>query len=242
MNRIICALIGIVLIPHISNGQFTKGTRVAGFSLGGLFFDAGETDYSAQSPTTGYRSSTNSLGFRLTPSLGYFISNETLLGARLLAGFRYDKYIDAANNITFRKKEDRVSEWGLGVFARHYLGSSGKYLPYGQVNIDAGIGQSRTEGFSYTSTYRESYTGKSKGNFFSGAGLQIGFTRMLSSTIGLDISAGYEYRYEKNNIRTDTDRDLDLDGIPDEQLVSDISTKSRNHGLMISLGLIAFIK
>ncbi len=242
MNRFFCAIIMILLLPAICHSQFSKGTRVAGFSLGGLFFDAGQTDYSAQAPTTGYRSNTNSLGFRLTPSLGYFVSNETLLGARLLAGFRYDKYIDAANNITFRKKEDRVSEWGLGLFARQYLGSSGKYLPFGQVNIDAGFGQSRTEGFSYTSTYRESYIGKSKGNFFAGAGLQLGLTRMLSSTIGLDISAGYEFRYEKNKIRTDTDRDIDLDGSPDEQLVSDISSKSRNHGLVLSLGLIALIK
>lgn len=231
-----------LMLPLGASSQFTKGTWVPGFSAASVFFDAGTTEYSAAPPTNGYKSTTNSLGVQLTPSIGYFVSEKTMLGARLLANFQYDKYIDAVNNITFRKKEDRVGRYGLGIFARHYFSASGKFLPWGQVNVDAGIGNTHSEGFNYTSTYRESYVGKSSGNFFASGGVNLGLTRMLSGNVGLDISAGYLFTSEKTQTRTDTDRDVDMDGSIDEQLVSDITAKTRKHGLVIAVGVSVFLR
>lgn len=230
-----------ILLPMGAFCQFSKGTWVPGINAAGLFFDAGTTTYTAPPPTEGYESKTNSLGFQLTPSLGYFVSSKTMIGARLIAGYQYDKYLDVSNNITFRKKEDRVGRYGLGIFARHYFAESGKFLPWGQLNIDAGTGNAKTEGFHYTSVYRESYEGKSSGNFFTSVGLQVGVTRMLSDHVGLDMSAGYAFTTEKTKTVTDTYRDVDMDGSIDERLNSDITAKIKKHGLLLSVGISVFL-
>ncbi|MCR6721846.1 MAG: outer membrane beta-barrel protein [Chitinophagaceae bacterium] len=230
-----------IALPMGAFCQFSKGTWVPGINAAGLFFDAGTTTYTAPPPTEGYESKTNSLGFQLTPSLGYFVSSKTMIGARLIAGYQYDKYLDVSNNTTFRKKEDRVGRYGLGIFARHYFAESGTFLPYGQLNLDAGTGNTKTEGFNYTSVYRESYEGKSSGNFFSGLGLQIGVTRMLSDHVGLDISAGYSFTSEKTKTVTDTYRDVDMNGTIDEQLNSNITANTKKHGFLLSVGLSVFL-
>jgi outer membrane protein W len=233
-NRLLLLLI---LVPFMASSQFSKGTLVPGISFGTLFFESGKTDYSAAPPTTGYTSNRNSLGFQLAPSIGRFVNDRVLLGARLIARFEYDKYIDAANNITFRKKEDRVSEWGLGLFSRYYFITGEKWLPFGQFQVDGGIGQTRTEGFEYSNNYREDYLGKSKGNFFISSGLQLGLTRMLNSNVGIDFSAGYLFTHRKTKTRTDTFRDVDLDGQTDEQLVSEITAKTNDHGFTLQAGI-----
>lgn len=231
-----------VLTPFASYSQFAKGTWVPGLQLGGMLFESGTKEYTAPPPTGSYTSSVNSLGIQVSPSLGYFISDKTMLGARLLAEFQYDKYIDATNNVTFRKKEDIVGRYGLGIFARQYLYNTGKFLPWGQVNVNAGIGTMKVEGFSYTNDYRESYKGKGSGNFFISAGLQAGLTYMMNDHVGFDMSAGYLFTREKQKTHTDTYRDVGVDGNIDEHLVADIDTKSKVHGLSVSLGFVVFLK
>lgn len=241
MNRYLLLFL-IIMAPMAGFSQFSKGTIVPGFSLGSLFFESGKTNYSAAPPTAGYTSNRNSLGFQLSPSVGRFVSDRMMIGARLIASFKYDKYIDAANNITFRKKEDRVADWGLGIFTRYYFAGGNKWLPYAQLHLDGGIGQTRTEGFEYSNNYREEYIGKSKGNFFVNTGLQAGFTRMLSNQVGLDISAGYLFSHRRSKTRTDTYRDLNLDGQADEQLISEITATTNDHGLVLQAGISVFLK
>ena len=235
MNRIVVLL--FFLAPLSATAQFSKGSWVPGLSVGTAFFNSGTVEYTVPPPTAGYTSSTNSLGFSLTPSMGYFVSSKTMIGGRLVAGFTYDKYIDDANNVTFRKKEDRSSQWGLGLFARQYLGESSRYLPFAQIQIDGGISPAKVEGFNYTSTYRESYTGKGKGNMFFNAGLQLGLTRMLNENLGLDFSAGYLFSHKKTRTVTNTDRDINFDGSIDEMIQSDLTANSNNHGFSLQVGI-----
>ena len=222
------------------HAQFKKGTLVPGFNIGSAYFNSGKTEYSAPAPTNGYTSSTNSTGFRLSPSLGLFISDKTLVGVYLNGNYGYEKYIDASNNITFRKLTINSFSAGLGLFARNYFGT-GRFLPFAQLNIDGGIGSSKTNGFNYTTVYRESFTGKSSGDFLTNAGLSVGVTRLLSEEVGLDLSFGYTFTHQKKKFKQTTLRDVGNDGSIDESSMSDLSTKINNHGLAIAFGIQVFL-
>lgn len=232
----------IMLSVTPARAQFKKGMRMPGITIGSAFFNSGKTEYSAPAPTNGYTSNTNSAGINLSPSLGWFISDKTVVGVRITGGYKYEKYIDADNNITFRKKENKSFTTGLGGFARNYFAVSGRLLPFVQVNADAGIGSSKTDGFNYLPTYKETYSGKSSGDFFANAGVAAGVTKMLNTHVGVDLYFGYTYSYYKNSFKTNTARDVGNDGSIDENAVSDITSKITNHGLAIGIGLQVFLE
>lgn len=229
----------LVITPAFS--QFQKGMRVPGLTVGSAFFNSGSVEYTSPPPTDGYKSNTNSLGFDLLPSLGWFISDRTVIGGRVLLGYRYDKYLDESNNVSFRKKEERNFSAGVGVFLRNYFNTTGRFIPFTQVNIDGGIGNTTTEGYNYTQTYREAFNGKSSGDFFARAGLMVGVTRMIGKHTGIDLSAGYMYSYDKDEFRIDSERDIDFDGTIDETGISSLTSKSRNHGFTLSAGIQVFL-
>ncbi len=212
-----------------------------GITAGSIFFNSGKTTYSAPPPTTGYTSNTNSAGINLSPSLGWFITDRTVAGGRVSGYYRYDKYVDASNNVTFRKKEDRATQWGLGAFIRNYFTQAGRFIPFGQVTVDGGLGSARTEGFNYTSAYRETYKGKSGSSSFINAGISAGVTRLLGEQVGLDLAVGYTFSHTQQKFTTDTFRDVGIDGTIDETLKSEITTRMNNHGVTLSMGIQVFI-
>lgn len=225
----------------VCNAQFSKGMRMTGGTLGSGFFNSGKYDYSFPAPTAGYTSDANSFGISLSPNLGWFISDNTVVGARLSIGYNYEKNIDAFNNVTFRKKTDTKLQIGLGGFARNYFKSSGSFLPFGEVHLDAGIGSSTTEGFTYTTTYKDSYDGKSSGDFYGDAGLSFGATKMLNPHTGLDFFAGYTFFYNKTKFKTTTQRDVDINGSIDETRIDNPTTKLTNHGFTFGIGFQVFL-
>lgn len=235
-----CLLL-IVVFTTSSSAQFSKGMRMAGSTIGSGFFNAGKYEYSFPSPTNGYTANNNSFNIHLSPNFGWFISDHTVISIRLSAGYTYEKNIDASNNVTFRKKENEKMLIGLGGFARNYFSSSGSFIPFGQAHLDAGLGSSSTEGFAYTTVYRESYKGKSSGDFFADAGLSFGVTKMLNPHVGLDIFAGYTFFYNKNTFKTTTYRDVDIDGSIDETNIENPATKFTNHGFTFGVGLQVFL-
>ena len=239
--RIAISLLVVFLYSSTQvNAQFEKGTRMVGFSIGSAFFNSGKSDFSVPSPTTsGFTSNTNSFALNFTPNIGWFISPDLAIGGRIVLGYDYDKNIDAANNITFRKDVEKAFNVSLGAFARKYFNSTG-FMPFAQLNIDAGTGSSKKDGFYYTTSYKETYTGKSSGDFNYDAGLSLGLTKMLSTTVGLDIIAGYLYSSNKNKFKTTTQKDIDYNGSIDEEGVTDLSTKTSNHGFNIGVGLQVF--
>lgn len=220
--------------------QFSKGTRMVGATIGSAFFNSGKSEYSVASSTPGYTSNTNAIGINLSPSFGWFLNSSTVVGGRLLFGYDYDKIIDDQNNITFRKNEDKQFSVSLGAFARKYFGTDG-FIPFAQLNIDAGTGNTKKEGFYYASNYKETYSGKSSGDFVADAGLSLGLTKMLNKNVGLDIFAGYLYSYEKTKMKTTTSKDIDYNGTIDEEGISNLTTKSTTHGVHIGIGLQVFL-
>lgn len=242
MHRFTLLFFAFTLVTGTAaNAQFKKGQLMPGITVGSIFFNSGKTTYSAPPPTNGYTSNTNSVGINLTPSLGWFITDRTVVGGRLSANYRYDKYVDASNNVTFRKKEDRITQWGLGAFVRNYFSQAGRFIPFGQLAADGGLGSARTEGFNYTSSYRESYKGKSGSSSFFNAGVSVGVTRLLSDQVGLDLAVGYTFSHTQQKFTTDTFRDVGIDGTIDETLKSEVSTRMNNHGVTLAMGIQVFI-
>lgn len=231
----------LTICAFSSNAQFTRGMRMAGSTLGSGFFNSGKYEYSFPAPTLGYTAHTNSIGLTLSPAFGWFISDHTVVGGRLEVVYGYEKNIDAMNNVTFRKNETDKLLFGIGGFARNYFPVSGSFIPYGEVRLDAGMGSSSKEGFTYTSTAREKYKGKSSKDFYADAGLVAGVTKMLSDHVGLDIFAGYTFFYNKNTFKLTTDRDIDVNGTIDETSIDNPSTKLTNHGFTFGVGFQVFL-
>lgn len=215
-----------------------------GITLGSAFFSSGKYTYTVPPPTAGSTESTNSVGLNLTPSYGWFISDRTVVGAQLSVGYRYDKNIKAdANNVTYYKNIFKRYTILAGAFARNYFQAGGSFLPFAQASFNAGFGPSRHEGFNYNNSplYKETFNGKSSGDFSANAGFSIGLTKMLSPHVGLDITAGYVYSYTKNKYKTNLDRDIDIDGSIDENEQGDLTTKFTNHGFSIGAGFQVFL-
>ncbi len=222
--------------------QFSKGMRMPGLTVGNIFFNSGTTDYTSSSPNTaGYTSSINKGGFTLSPGMGWFVADDLVVGAQLIAGYTYDKNIDDQNNVTFRKNIYRSFNGGIGAFARKYFLTAKSFIPFAQASIAGGTGSSKSEGFLYATNYKETYTGKSSGDFFANAGAQLGVTKMLSDHAGIDISAGYLYSYTKNTFKNSVARDIDFNGSIDETGTEEITTKKNNHGFMLSVGFQVFL-
>ena len=236
-----CLLFIILSFCFKSQAQFQKGMRMAGATLGNAFFNSGNYDYTfPQGTTPPYSSKTNSLGITLSPNMGWFVADNIVIGGQLVLGYVYDKTLDIENNITFRKKVNKNFEAGLGAFARGYLGSFAGFAPFGQLNIDAGSGSSNTEGFNYTTNLKESFSGKSSGDFNFGANFLVGVTKMFNANTGLDIFIGYDFSRNKSTFKTTTLRDIDFDGTIDETSISNPTTIYTNHGFMIGAGFQVF--
>jgi len=240
-RNLTCFIVTITLLATASHAQFSKGMKMSGVTLGNAFFKSGSYDYTFPQATAPYSSKTNSLGLTLAPNLGWFISNNTVIGARLALGYYYDKNLDMENGVTFRKKIDKNFNAGLGVFLRNYFGSFSNLAPFAQFNMDGRIGSSHTEGFNYSTNFKETFSGKSSGDFTFDLGLSVGVTKMLNSNVGIDIFAGYLFDHSKNTFKTTTWRDVDIDGSIDETDYENPTTKSTNHGFMIGAGFQIFL-
>lgn len=240
MRIAISFFIAFLFLSTHMNAQFTKGTRMVGASLGSAFFNSGKSEYTVPSPTSGYTSNSNSLGISVSPNIGWFLSSDLVVGTRILLGYDYEKNIDDDNNVTFRKNISKKFNLSVGGFARKYF-STGNFLPFAQLNIDAGTGVTNTEGFFYATNYKETYTGKSSGDFSADAGLSVGFTKMLNANTGLDFFAGYLFSYNKNKFKTTTSKDVDYNGTIDETGQRELTTKYTNHGVNIGVGFQIFL-
>jgi hypothetical protein len=232
----------ILLLVNTATAQFSKGMRMPGVTLGGAFFNSGKTEFTPTSPnTSGYISNTNTGGFSLSPSLGWFITNDLIVGGRIIAGYNYDKNIDEQNDVTFRKNIYKTFNAGLGVFLRKYFLTPGSFIPFAQLNISGGSGSSKSDGFFYATGYKETYDGKSSGDLFYSGGIDLGVTKMLNDHIGIDISAGYLYSHNKNKFKITTKRDIDYNGTIDEEGVEENTTTKKNHGFSFGVGLQLFL-
>jgi len=229
---------------YFSNAQFKQGMRMVGVSVGNIFYNSGKSDYTYPAPTTGFTANTSSYGISLSPSYGWFISDNTVIGASFILGYNHKKtfYEDGVSGNTFLKDEVNTFNIGIGGFVRNYFSSSGNFYPFGQFGINFGPGSANTKGFSYSGGNKSTYTGKGSGDFFANAGLTFGLTKKLSNTTGLDLSLGYNFSYEKSTFKTTTLTDLGNNGTIDQTSISEPTQKFTNHGVSFSVGFQVYLE
>ena len=238
-------IITIVLSVSVINGfsQIKKGTRMAGASIGTVFYNSGKTEYSFPPPTTGYVSNNKNYGISLGPSMGWFISDNTAVGASVNFAVNNSKTTDVsdATGNTFNKDNSNRFNIGIGGFARNYFKTEGNLLPFGQVNLSFGTGTSKSDGFNFIGSDKYTYKGKSSGDSYMNAGLSFGITKMLNNNIGLDLFAGYNYSRTKSVFKKTTLIDLGNNGTTDQTSISEPTMKYSNHGAIIGVSFQIFL-
>jgi len=217
-----------------------------GAFVGSIFYNNGNADISFPAPTQGYSYKTSSFGASLTPSMGWFISDNTAIGVSLNLNPSGTKTTYEFNGTTYKKDESTTFNFGIGGFARNYSGNSSSFIPFGQISLNLGISTLNTDGFFYggsgSGSYKDAYDGKSSGGFFTNATLALGITKMLNEHTGLDIFAGYNYSYNKNTVKTTSTRDDGVNGSIDLTSISEPTIKFTNHGFMIGAGFQIFLQ
>src|SRR5688572_18312614 len=197
MQRKLIFLITLLLLTGIAvNAQLKKGNRMAGASVGSIFYNGGTSELSNSITTTS--TSTNNFGLSIIPSYGWFISDNTVIGIAPMIDFRKNETVGkASNGNTFLKDEFNQYSVGLGGFARNYFRGSnnGPLHFFGQYNLGFGIGGNKNEGFEYETlgVYVDRYNLKSSGNFFVNTGVTLGASKFLNSHTSLDFYLGYTF-------------------------------------------------
>lgn len=233
-----------VLICSFSNAQFSKGMRMVGASIGTITASSGTSEQTVTNigSTTGKVSGYN---INLSPSYGWFITDNTVVGVTVAINPSKEKITFEENGSTFQKDETSQFQIGLGGFARNYFKSGGSFLPFGQVNLNAGSGNSKANGFFYggggSVPYKESYETKSSDGFFMNAILNVGATWMVGKNAGFDLTVGYHYSSNKYTTNTTRLRDDEIDGDIDQTATNETETKFTNHRFIIGLGFQVFL-
>src|ERR1700730_6074414 len=75
----------VILLFHYypSHAQLKKGNKMIGVNVATAFFNSGSADVSYPPPTQGYSSYNTSFSVNITPSVGWFISDNTIVGATI---------------------------------------------------------------------------------------------------------------------------------------------------------------
>ncbi len=246
MLKKICLLIIVILIiSNFTNAQFKKGDKMVGVSVGNIFFNSGSADQKVGSIGS-LNYNTRSFGLSLTPSIGWFITDKTVVGATLNINPTSQKTTYESNGSTFQKDESKNFNIGMGGFVRNYFNSTGSFLPFGQIGLNAGISTVNTEGFFYGGTgptaYKETYDGKSSGGTFINSALTLGMTKLVGELTGLDIFAGYNFSYNKNTFKTTRLRDDGNNGSIDSRGENETETNFTNHGFVLGVSFQIFLR
>ncbi len=217
---------------------------MVGASVASLFFNSGSGEQTVTSigsttaNVTGY-------GINITPSLGWFISENTAVGFTFNLNPSSETISFEENGSTFQKDKSNNFNIGLGGFVRNYFGKSKSLLPFGQFAFDAGIANTKKEGFFYggsgTNVYKETYDTKSSGGFFADANLQVGVAKMVGEYTGLDLYIGYNFSYSKNTLNTTRLRDDLIDGSIDQTSSNETTNKFTNHRFLLGVGFQVFL-
>jgi hypothetical protein len=236
----------LLLISTGAVAQFAKGDRMVGASVASLFFNAGNSDITVTSIGTN-KSTNRNYGVNIAPSLGWFISGRTVAGATLVINPNGQKITYEQNGSTYQSDKSNGFNIGIGGFVRNYFSDKSTLLPFGQVSLNAGLSNLKTEGFFYggstgPNSYKLTYTGESNGGSFVNTTFTLGATKMMGENAGLDFYIGYNFSYSKNVFKKTTLRDTGNDGSIDERGENETTTKFTNHGILLGAGFQIFLR
>ena len=236
-------LLGLISIDL--KAQFAKADKMVGASVASIFFNSGNSDISVVTIGNNVSKITN-YGISITPSIGWFISDKTAVGATLNINPNGQKTTYEENGNTYQSDKSNGFNIGLGGFVRNYFSNKSAWMPFGQFSINAGISNLKTEGFFYYKSgvpyYKYTYSGNSSGGFFANAAFTAGLTRMMGDNAGLDLFIGYNYSYNKNTFKRTTLYYLTSSDPAPSTGQNETTTKFTNHGIMLGLGFQVFLK
>ena len=235
-----------LLASFVSDAQFSRGNKMVGASIGSILFTSGSSDYSFPG-VSGYTSENNRFGITINPSIGWFVSDDIAIGALININITSEIVNNKTRDTTYSHNKHNQSNFGIGGFVRKYFKTSSKSLtPFGQINISLGSGSTTTKGYLYgfegTEKYKDSYDGKSSGDFFYNAGLNLGVTKMINSFIGLDVYAGYTYSYTKSSSKTTTTRHYITGSNGDFKSEYEPTIKTTTSNVLLGVGLQIFLE
>lgn len=246
MRKKTAFFIPVLLVISIDiSAQFKKGDRMVGASVASVVFNSGSSDISVAQIGDNTSRITN-YNISISPSIGWFLSENTAVGATLNINPTGNKVTYEQNGSTYQSDKTNSFNIGLGGFVRHYVGNSGSMIPFVQGSVNLGMSNLETEGFFYYASsnpyYKYTYSGKSSGGFFANATITGGFTKMMSEMVGLDFYLGYAYSYNKNTFDKTTLYYLTNTSTPTSTGNSKATTKFTNHGFMLGIGFQVFLK
>ena len=237
----------LLLVSTITlHAQFAKGDRMVGASVASIFFNSGSADISVVSIGSNTSEITN-YGVSISPSLGWFISDKTVLGGTLNINPNGQKTTYAQSGTTYQSDKSNGFNIGVGGFVRNYFSGKSSLSPFGQISLNGGISSLKTEGFFYgggagPGAYKITYSGNSTGGSFANATFTGGVSKMMGENAGLDFYIGYGYSYNKNTFKKTTLRDIGNDGSIDERGENETITKYTNHGFIFGVGFQVFLR
>ncbi len=168
-----------VIISTTAHAQFSKGNKFVEASLGSIRFS-------------------RIFSFDLYPAVGFFIADNLAVGGEV------DIYFGSNKNNTYNSSGIKTNEsktnsvnLGVGPFVRYYFAGDNKSKFYGQAG---GFFSSDVSYNSESRLYSGSgvYQGVSKTEYNKkpvniSANIRVGWNRMLTETIALNASLGYQF-------------------------------------------------
>ncbi len=209
----------ILLFIFVNSDLFAqrkKGNKTIGTYIGSASINPGGTskyDYPA-TPANNSDYKNKSFGIGVGPTMGFFITDNVVVGARV------DLYFSTSKSETPEKTSGSVTQSnnsksnsfsvGLSPFARFFFGDSkSTFWPYAEIQAGISTGPYKSD---YTSRYKTAlpatsytYTGttKSSGSPYFSGGAKLGAVKMFSPNLGLDFSAGVTYNRSKATYKSD---------------------------------------
>ena len=225
------------LLPAISKAQFNKGDKFLEGGLGSISF----TKNKMTNQETGYpenRSQTNEFSASIFPRVGFFISNNVVLGGTL--GLSYtsslSKNFSSANGSKTFEGNSRLAELDIIPFLRYYFRGKGVQTRfYGQVGGGVALALSvTTKGENYTANGSVAskivYKYPKKPMSIAGE-LLVGVNHFVSQNVALNAAIGYSYKWQKmKNYYEETYLNIPVDKSPEATIINKSGALAWNVG------------
>ena len=181
--------------------QNKKGNLLIGTDVGSAGLYTGNSESGSPQSTLVYKSDYTSFSFDVYPAIGYYFTDNLVVGTTFELYFYSSKYNSSStgSSATSQSKSNTLST-SLGPFARFYLGQDkGKGRLFVHVNV--GFTLYPYYSYTYTPSPGTGYTEKYDKYFPWNAGLKIGYEHYFNPAIGLEFYVGYTY-YHGNSADT----------------------------------------
>jgi len=198
MKNLLSAAIALIISMQLFS-QNKKGNWMVGTYIGSTGASFGKSESSASGSPTINKSKGNSFNIGVGPSIGYYFSDNMVIGTSFGLSY-YNSKSDNSNTTTTNTYESKYHYvyFSLGPYGRFYLGkNNGKGMPFVQLN--AGISLYPGYKGEYNPSTGTGYTYETEDYHPLYAGVQFGYEHFLNTVLGLQYYIGYSYSHSDYN-------------------------------------------